>query len=83
MRTLAVGDTHGSSAALDALMAVVKPTPADLWTTCFTPRELRLLGERSGLVVDAIWSVTPGAYARKRPVVEQPEFLLLAHRPVG
>ncbi len=60
-----------------------KPTPADLWTTCFTPRELRLLGERSGLVVDAIWSVTPGAYGRKRPVVEQPEFLLLAHRPVG
>ena len=30
MRTLAVGDIHGSSAALDALMAVVKPTPADL-----------------------------------------------------
>src|SRR5262249_52504751 len=24
----------------------------DLWTTCFTPRELRLLAERAGLVVD-------------------------------
>lgn len=30
MRTLAVGDIHGASAALDALLAVVKPTPADL-----------------------------------------------------
>lgn len=30
MRTLAVGDIHGSSAALDALMAVVAPTPNDL-----------------------------------------------------
>jgi serine/threonine protein phosphatase 1 len=30
MRTLAVGDIHGCSAALDALLAVVQPTPADL-----------------------------------------------------
>ena len=30
MRTLAVGDIHGCSAALDALLAVVAPTPADL-----------------------------------------------------
>ena len=30
MRTLAVGDIHGASAALDALLAVVQPTPADL-----------------------------------------------------
>lgn len=30
MRTLAVGDIHGASAALDALLAVVKPTPDDL-----------------------------------------------------
>jgi len=30
MRTLAVGDIHGSSAALDALMEVVRPTRDDL-----------------------------------------------------
>lgn len=30
MRTLAVGDIHGCSAALDALLAVVRPTPDDL-----------------------------------------------------
>ena len=59
-----------------------QPSPADLWTTCFTPRELRLLAERAGLVVDAIWSVTPGRYAACRPVVDLPEFLLLAHRPL-
>ena len=56
-------------------------TPADLWTTCFTPRELRLLSDRAGLTVDAVWSVTPGAYARDRPTVDTPEFLLVAHRP--
>lgn len=55
--------------------------PADLWTTCFTPRELRLLAERAGLIVDHVWSVTPGRYGRNRPVVDQPEFLLIARRP--
>ena len=55
--------------------------PADLWTTCFTPRELRLLAERGGLIVDHVWSVTPGRYERNRPVVDQPEFLLLARKP--
>ena len=54
---------------------------ADLWTTCFTPRELRLLAERSGLRVRAIWSVTPGAYAEAPPSIDTPEFLLLAERP--
>jgi serine/threonine protein phosphatase 1 len=29
MRTLAIGDIHGASSALDALLAVVRPTPAD------------------------------------------------------
>ena len=53
---------------------------ADLWTSCFTPRELRLLAERAGLTVDAVWSVTPGSYARNRPIVDLPEFLLIAHR---
>ena len=54
---------------------------ADLWTTCFTPRELRLMAERAGLVVEELWSVTPGAYGRNRPVVDLPEFLLIARRP--
>lgn len=53
---------------------------AELWTTCFTPRELRLLAERSGLVVDAVWSVTPGRYRPTPPELDQPELLLVAHR---
>lgn len=53
----------------------------DLWTSCFTPRELRLLARQSGLVVDHVWGVTPGTYERSRPTTDTPEFLLLAHRP--
>ena len=56
-------------------------TTRDLWTTCFTPRELRLLAARAGLRVDAIWSVTPGDYARRAPELDRPEFLLVATRP--
>jgi SAM-dependent methyltransferase len=53
----------------------------DLWTTCFTPRELRLLAAASGLEIDAIWSVTPGAYRRDPPSTDAPELLLVARRP--
>ena len=31
----------------------------DLWTSCFTPRELRLLAKDANLSVQSIWSVTP------------------------
>ena len=55
----------------------------DLWTTCFTPRELRLMVERAGLVVEHLWSVTPGAYARTAPTLDQPEFLVVARRPLS
>ena len=53
---------------------------ADLWTSCFTPRELRLLAAQAGLRVDAIWSVTPGAYGRAAPTLDSEEFLLVATR---
>jgi SAM-dependent methyltransferase len=53
----------------------------DLWTSCFTPRELRLLAQASGLVVDAVHGVTPGAYQVAPADLDQPEFLLVAHRP--
>lgn len=54
--------------------------PAELATSCFTPRELRLLARLAGLVVDGVWSVTPGRYRTRRPVLDEPEFLLVAHR---
>jgi len=52
----------------------------DLWTGCYTPRELRLLSEGNGLRVDSISSVEPGAYSLDPPTPDSPEFLLLATR---
>ena len=52
----------------------------DLWTSCFTPRELRLLCARSGLRVRDIWSVWPGAYGPAPPSTDTPEFLVVAER---
>jgi SAM-dependent methyltransferase len=53
----------------------------DAWTTCFTPRELRLLLAGSGLEVRHLWSVTPGDYARRPADLEHPEFLVVAVKP--
>jgi SAM-dependent methyltransferase len=55
-------------------------TEADLWTTCYTPRELRLLARAAGLEPEAVWSVTPGRYRRAAPTTESPEFLLIAQK---
>ncbi len=54
--------------------------PAELWTTCFTPRELRLLARAVGLRPLAVYGVTPGAYGPERPSIACPEFLLVAQR---
>lgn len=54
--------------------------PAELWTGCYTPRELRLLLDRHGLDVDRISSVEPGAYGDDVPTVDTAEFLVLATR---
>ena len=53
----------------------------DLWTGCYTPRELRLLLGAHGFEVDSISSVEPGAYGLAPPTVESPEFLVIAHVP--
>jgi SAM-dependent methyltransferase len=52
----------------------------DLWTGCYTPRELRLLLGAHGLDVDSISSVQPGAYGSESPSIESPEFLVIATR---
>jgi SAM-dependent methyltransferase len=53
---------------------------ADLWTTCFTPRELRLMCARSGLEVLHLWSVRPGRYVPNGPDLDHPELLVVARR---
>ena len=52
----------------------------DLWTGCYTPRELRWLFDRHGLVVDSISAVQPGAYGNDPPSVESPEYLVVGRR---
>jgi len=52
----------------------------DLWTACYTPRELRLLCAMFGLDVESISSVEPGAYGNDPATVNSPEFLLVACR---
>jgi SAM-dependent methyltransferase len=57
------------------------PAEVDLWTACYTPRELRLLARLVGLRVDAISAVEPGAYGNDPPDAEHAELLVLATRP--
>jgi SAM-dependent methyltransferase len=50
----------------------------DLWTGCYTPRELRLMLERAQMNVRDIFSVEPGAYGDCAPSLETPEYLVIA-----
>lgn len=52
----------------------------DLWTACYTPRELRQLAATAGLEVRHLWSVTPGRYERQAPDLDHPELLLIAEQ---
>ncbi len=49
-----------------------------LWTTCYTPRELRLLARAVGLTPTAVYGVAPGRYRADPPTTDCPEFLLVA-----
>jgi SAM-dependent methyltransferase len=53
----------------------------DVWTTCFTARELELLARAAGLDGVSVHGVTPGAYRSQPPTLDHHELLLLAHRP--
>jgi SAM-dependent methyltransferase len=57
-----------------------EPKTVDLWTGCYTPRELRLLLGMYGLTVDSISSVEPGSYGSDPATIESPEFLVVAQR---
>jgi SAM-dependent methyltransferase len=57
--------------------------PFDLWTTCFTARELELLARSAGLREIEVHGVTPGAYRRQPPTLDHHELLLLARRRPG
>jgi SAM-dependent methyltransferase len=54
--------------------------PAELWTSCFTPRELRLLARAAGLEPMAVHGVSPGAYGPTPASIDCAEFLLVARK---
>jgi len=86
VRFLEPGDTFDAATGVNHELATVKDehgneAPFDLWTTCSTARELRLLASTAGLAVDGVHGVTPGRYGTAPPDLEQPELLLLARRP--
>jgi SAM-dependent methyltransferase len=54
--------------------------PFDLWTTCFTARELELLARGAGLGEVAVHGVSPGSYRAQPPTLDHHELLLLARR---
>ncbi len=86
VRFLGEADSFDAAAGVNHERTAVRnedgrEAPAELWTTCFTPRELRLLAETAGLRPEDVWSVAPGDYAARPPDIDHPEFLLLATRP--
>ncbi len=83
VRHLEPGETFDAVSGVNHERAEVRdlegrPETFDLWTTCFTPRELRLMAAAAGLQVTALWSVRPGEYARRDPDLDHQEFLLTA-----
>lgn len=85
VRFMEDGDTFDAALGVNHERATVRDEGGaeaafDLWTTCFTPRELRLMAHAAGLEVAGLWSVAPGRYAAGPPDLDHPEWLLLADR---
>lgn len=74
-------DTGVNHEVTEVLNAHGEAREVEMWTGCYTPRELRLLLGRVGLEVSAIHSVEPGAYRAAPPSVESHEFLVIASSP--
>jgi SAM-dependent methyltransferase len=86
VRHLEPGETFDAGLGVNHETTVIRGPEGDersfdLWTTCFTPRELRLIAAQAGLKVDGVYGVHPGKYARTPPSIDAPEHLLLARRP--
>ena len=83
VRHLEEGDTFDAATGVNHEVATVRDPDGDeaafdLWTTCFTPRELRLVAAAAGLEVRDLWAVAPGRYAPAPPDLDHPEWLLIA-----
>lgn len=85
VRHLEETDNFNAATGVNHELAPVKDAEGDeqtfdLWTACYTPRELRLIATQVGLDVIGLWSVTPGRYEQRPPDLDSPEFLLIAQR---
>jgi SAM-dependent methyltransferase len=85
VRHLEAGETFDAATGVLHERAEVRdesgvPAAFDLWTTCYTPRELRLLASAAGLEVEGLWSVGPGSYRAATPSLDAPELLVVARR---
>lgn len=85
VRFLEQADTFDAGAGVNHERTKVKDESGveaefDLWTSCFTPRELRLMTVQAGLTIEGLWSVTPGRYGRRPPSLDEPEYLVIARR---
>lgn len=86
VRFLEDHDTFDADRGLNHERATVKGPDGDerafdLWTSCWTPRELRLLARRHGLTDVRVHGVAPGRYDVAAPNLDCPEFLLVARIP--
>ena len=82
VRYLEQGDTFDAASGVNHERAKVldpsgRPGEFDLYPTCFTPRELRLMAAAAGIEVSGLWSVGPGDYSTRQPDMDHPEFLLV------
>lgn len=82
VRHLEVGETFDPATGVLHELATVRNEAGeergfDLWTTCFTARELELLASRVALEDAVVHGVAPGRYARTQPNLDHPELLLL------
>ena len=83
VRHLEPGDTFDVAAGVNHERTEVRdPAGAtasfDLWTTCFTPRELRLMAAAAGLRCHRALVGRAGRVRARPPDLEHPEFLLTA-----
>ena len=86
VRHLEAGEEYDPATGVLHEVATVRGPEGDeaefeLWTTCFTARELELLARTAGLHDVEVHGATPGGYRRQAPTLDHHELLLLARRP--
>jgi SAM-dependent methyltransferase len=82
VRWLGEADEFDADAGVNHELALVRDEDGtegtfDLWTSVWTPRELRYAVAAAGGTVDALWSVAPGDYGRHPPDLDRPEWLVV------